>query len=379
MTDQGLHEQLSAISDQVRPVDLYERSLRRSSQIGRRRTAAGLVGTAAGIVVVLVVSWQLLGRPLAAPGPVPATHPPTTPSPTAPEPTPAEPLPGPLDNATLKVAPWPRYGDLGNCGTGPFQIVGGQSPVEGKQLTVFVWSSIELTLNGTPGYAAVVSCFGPGEGRVEQVLAYQQTTDGPALIGRVVASDGVDITGFEKLSSPAPDEVSVDVVEQTVPGSAPPAYAILHQQRTYRLSAGAFRQVAGDTTFHATPAGLTLQAGPLAYGPAVQGCRSGTMTLTIHNGGTQVAAELTAAIINPPRFDECPAPFGQAYDSVLVQIGALGPGESRTVTVHATAADPTAEGPIAGGTTEDLAYHYILLRTGQKQYPGSTHYLVSYQ
>ena len=268
---------------------------------------------------------------------------------------------------------------MGNCGTGPFRLVDGQSPIEGQQLTVFVWSSIELTLNGAPGYAAVVSCFGPGEGQVEQVLAYRRTANGPALIGRVVSSDGVDITGFEKLTSPAPNEVSVDVVEHTVPGSAPPAYSILHQQRTYRLSDGAFRQVAGDTTFHAAPAGLTLQAGTLTYGPPAQGCRSGTMTLTIHNGGTQAALDLAAVVINPPAFGECPVPTGQDYDSVLAPIGTLGPGESRTVTVPAVAADPTAEGAIASGTTEDLAFRYIFLRTGQRQYPGSTHYLVTYQ
>ena len=60
MTGTGpLHDSLSDLADSVVPIDLYERSLRRSRRIGRREAA---VGTGAAVVALGLLGsglWQL--------------------------------------------------------------------------------------------------------------------------------------------------------------------------------------------------------------------------------------------------------------------------------------------------------------------------------
>ena len=375
----NLHEELAAISEQVRPVDLYERSLRRSDQIGRRRAAVGVGGTALGIVLIVLLAWQLGARPLAAPGPVPATRPPTTvvlvPTPSvSPEPAATTPAPTPpsrLANARLTVPAWPRYGGAGGCGTGPFQLVDGQVFL-GSGLTVGLGTTIEASLNGATADVATVHCFGPGEQGVSQVLAYRRTGTGPALIGRVVATDGVDITHFDKMTSPGANEVTVMALDQFIVGTDPPPYATLRQQRTYRLVGSAFRQVAGETTFRASPAGITVEARALTFAAPIEGCRTGTMQLTVHNGGAKTAFDLSAVVVAPlMEAGDCEAAPGQDEYSLETGIGTLDAGESRTVSVPAIT-------PHVDAGTEDNPYNIIYLRTGSQQYSETTHFVIIY-
>jgi TolB protein len=58
MNDDALKESLGDLAESVRHVDLYERSLARSGRIGRRRA---LAGTGAGLAVLAVTGWGLLG------------------------------------------------------------------------------------------------------------------------------------------------------------------------------------------------------------------------------------------------------------------------------------------------------------------------------
>jgi hypothetical protein len=177
------------------------------------------------------------------------------------------------------------------------------------------------------------------------------------------------------LTSSKPDEVSVDVLDQLIPGTATPTYSTIHQQRTYRLTGNLFTQVAGETTFQASLAGVTVTPSALTFAPPVAGCRIGTITLTIHNGGTAPAPDLSAVLIGSmDTGGDCPAPPGQGYESVMVGIGTLAAGDSNTITVPVVVSD------IKGGASvEDSPYDFIYLRTGNRQYPGSTHYIVVYQ
>jgi len=373
----NLHEELAAISERVRSVDLYERSLRRSNQIGRRRAAAGIGGTALGIVLIVLLAWQLGARPLAAPPPVPATNPPTTdvvvPTPTvSTDPTPAPTPPSRLANATLTAPAWPRYELAGGCGTGPFRLVDGQAQVN-SSLSVWLGSWAEVSLNGAMADVATLHCFGPGENSVSQVLAYRRTASGHTLIGRVVATDGVDRTGFDALAPAGTNEVMVEVLDQFIGGTDPPSFAILRQQRTYRLVGNAFQQVAGETTFRAGPAGITVEASALTFAESQQGCRSGSMTITVHNGGTKPAVDLRAVVRAPlMEAGDCPAAPGQDYDSLSIGIGTLAAGESRTVTVPAIT-------PHVDAGTEDNPYNIIYLRTGTQQFAATTHFVIVYQ
>ena len=68
MTDTDLRDSLAAIAGRVHPADLYERSLRRSRQLSRRRVASTITTGALALALAAVIASPFLPDPHRAAG-----------------------------------------------------------------------------------------------------------------------------------------------------------------------------------------------------------------------------------------------------------------------------------------------------------------------
>jgi hypothetical protein len=235
---------------------------------------------------------------------------------------------------------------------------------------------VTLIVAGQTHTVGVLTCRGPGEGSSAQVLAYRRDGDAFVLVGPVFDTSMVApaegawafVTGI----AVAGESVVVDVMVRLSIGSSVPRFEEMTQQRTFTWDGTGYTQTAGPTSFLADPAtvDLSLTTGSLAFAPAEGVCRTGTITLTITNRGASSVDGVAVALILPglgERPVDCPAPPGQGLDSAMVEVGAIGPGQSRTVT--ATVVADSRGDPGRFGGPPDRTYADLRVgdqRTGDK-------------
>jgi hypothetical protein len=375
----NLNNALADIANRVKPVDLYERSLRRSAQIGRRRAAASIATGAMAVALVSVGAWGILPHSGADAPTQPATAPTVTESP-----APVMPTHDPntkvadagseLANATLNVPAWPRRGALGGCPEGRVTFKQRSRFSTDHKREAQIASALPMKIDGNAVYVVTLICQ-QAEGQVVQVVAYSSGAE-HALIGVVVATTG-EIDHISWVADATPDLIQVELDHQTVDGQMPPAYTLIFQTRFYTFQNGAFVQAGGPSTFAVDPSQhATVTPSSLDFGKAVAGCRTGTMTLTIQNTGSHALGGISAAVISTevmPRHT-CEVPDTQGYHSAIVQVTEAGkvpsfaPGASKTVTVTIVIPDR----PGLSGTRVDQPENFVQLRvidaSGQPQY-----------
>jgi hypothetical protein len=284
-----------------------------------------------------------------------------------------------LKDATLDLPAWPPRQDTEPCPTRRVTFVNGTYSAPDPRESVN--NVVVGYVAGTPTYLAKLYCYGPGEGRVEQVVAYRADGDSFALLGKVVDSGvpggGPDTHVWLGQTTVDGDAVTVEVGLQTVPGSAPPHHSRFSQRRTYTWQGDRFVQSGGPTTLRADPgaAKLTVSASRVTFQPPANGCRTGRVTVTVRNDGPQVAADVKAALMfyalgNDP--GPCQTPANQGYNSYLATVGTLAAGQSIQVTATMVVADGEYE------ALYDDPYNYIQLRVGDLYYPGNTRIVVEF-
>lgn len=345
MTDFDVRTGLADIATEVRPTEMYDRALRRSEQIRRRRAGLAALGAAVAVLVIGGTTWQLL--PQAAPAPLPPAE--SSPPAESPPPETSEP-PTPrtaLGNATLTLPDWPGPREeigLGECATGPITFVDDwyYDDVRGMHLTMV--HEVTVDVGDATHHVGLFSCSGPGEGRASQVVAYRATADGYALVGAIVDNSVVTPEegelGFVGLIAGGEGEVTVNVIVQLTIGTWPPEYSRLSQRRTYSWDGSRYVQSAGPTSFltDRSVADLTLTTSELVFAPEVAGCRTGEMTVTVKNNGSRAVSDIAVALLvggsGEASAIACPdVPATQGDDSSLVPVGSLEAGESRTIAV----------------------------------------------
>lgn len=337
MTDHDIHEALVSIADRSRTADLYRRSLTRSRQLGRRRTVAAVVTTVLSVLMATAAVWQLI-PPTAAPTTAPTPLHTVTGQPTQ------QPPIGAAYRPTITYPAWPVVGNLGGCLTGTQDFR--NKSVHGH--TIHIDADATAHIGGEDAIILIMSCYGPGSGRVQLAAAYRVLFDGTySLIGSMVATGAGGITNLGFISSPGDDRVTVQTGSQLVPGDSPPDYAIVWQNRTYTFDGRRFAQTDGPRTFVADPATtrVSVTVSPLVFGPAVNGCRTGTMTVKVRNTGAASATGLTAvAFLDrvPAAPDSCDKDVNQGFNAIEGPVGPLDPGASAEVllTVTAGVGDP---------------------------------------
>jgi hypothetical protein len=388
-----LNSGLSELAEDTSSVDLYDRALTRSRQIGRRRVVvAGCV--AAAVVLIAIGGAQLLPLTAAAPIPPEASSPavslPASPveSPSADAPSPGPSATG-LDllNATVPLPPFPERPRVGPCPAGPLRFTDGMHSVPGGSVSVGLGPTVsaDLDADGIPEVVGMFWCQGPGEANVSQVVALRgRSTGALTLMGQVVGhvvgvgDDLTDIVDIEATTGVV--QVRVSRTPLVAIGSAPPELGAITQWRTFAWKGTRFTQTGGATTFAAdrSAANLTGLATRLVFAPPDGGCRIGEITLTVRNDGPRATENVMAALILPEvDSGECAnRPPSQFYGSARADFGTLAPGTSRAVTVRIVT--PVYE-TYTAGTVVDQPYNYFELRTGDRTYVDRTTVVVEFR
>ncbi|MFB9183435.1 hypothetical protein ACFFX1_35355, partial [Dactylosporangium sucinum] len=174
MSLDNLRNELHGLADEVRPVDLHDRTLHTSRRLRLRRTAVTSVAAvaalvaASGLALAVVPDERTVDPPAAsstAP-PSPATSSPAPPS-SAPPPAAVE-LPrhqgtapprfaaGPLANARADIG----WSTASQCGTGLVKFAGGTYAYPGRAGTMHVVRTAagDVNRDGTADLVAVLEC-----------------------------------------------------------------------------------------------------------------------------------------------------------------------------------------------------------------------------
>jgi hypothetical protein len=248
---------------------------------------------AAAAVLVLAIPLVVF----AARGQLPwqQTNAPVTSSPTAtppPSATPGGPAPdgriplAELKNATLDIPAWPTDNLTGLSGRLTFVEGEVISPVDAAfsfERHIIIFSAIygDVDADGAQETIALIGCV--VQGGSEQLVAFDRDAAGNIVtMGTVVATTG-EVRYIDDSTALALDDGTVMVRVgdyQTCCGDPTP---VQYQDRGYRWNGHEFGQVVGATSFPLNPSVTEtgLAAGQLVFGPAVDGVRHGTMTVTV--------------------------------------------------------------------------------------------------
>jgi hypothetical protein len=306
--------------------------------------------------------------PLGSPSPVPTTSA-YVPTETA---TCDKTQPAPdLCNATVDVPSWGLEIDTA-CPHGPVTFVAGRytghkaNPFEG----IMKVHSGDVDHDGVAEEIVLASCQ-VGDPSTDQVFVVDHTASGALhTLGQVIApKEGFNFQVHDIAAAP---DGSVRLNISNVLGSDSQAEALeVLQWRTYSWNGRQFVQTAGSTSFEASHSAnsLSMSMKPVVAIKPEGGLRHATVTITVHNSGTNTAAATLVRLTAEPWFRLVPGPcdpqgMENTGESCPVDLPA---GATRTITFDATitVAD-TAEVLSAGGPNSDVLL--IQLRLGDQSY-----------
>jgi hypothetical protein len=348
---QLLRDNFRLLSEGVQQVDLRDRVLAASRRAARRRTA---LVAAAVIAVVGAAVTAAFALPSSRPVP------PADPSPSlisVPPPTPAgayvfatdPPADTSLDGIALTVPAWPGGDAEHTCG-GDVVLHGGSyvfTTGAYRQLRL-----VKAVSHGPTSLAALFYCPLAESGRQFQVVDYVvEKAAAYRVRSQVLVSRPGGVEAMFDLSV-AGAEIRVEVGDWAGSLTVNEAsHFSVHQWRAYGWNDNAITQVGGPTTFAPNPNkyDLSAAASTLVFGPAVNGTRMGTLTVTLKNSGSGLAAPAVVTVSNPPsavRVDAqstaCP---GGSWASLAAgnqkcRVGQLAPGSSIVLVLVFSLATP---------------------------------------
>jgi hypothetical protein len=371
---------LSDLADLYDVVDLNERVTATSRRLQRRRT---LAGSALAVLLVLGGLAALARHPGRAPQPPTITPTPSgSPTPSQTQEPPRGPTitipPGAIDltNATLDLPQLPN--DFAPCqGRQTFtrNYASAYSADDEIDVSSVIRQEIvgDVNRDGRTDTVAMISCQ-ISEAQYWQVVAFDGTQESVHTIGPVLAigsQPGLMVV-FD-LRVLASGEVRAEVVDYQGVGTGHAAEISTHQTRTYGWGGGAFRQVAGPTTFPPNPHFIDLRVttSNLVLGKPVNGLRTGTLTATVQNRAAVSAYGVEFDLTAPSwlqhvglEWAQCHVLDPDAMAHANCEIGELAAGASRTLTltfsaeVSSDALDPGQPSVTAQGASMifDLGY-----------------------
>ncbi|GAA3455191.1 hypothetical protein GCM10018962_70240 [Dactylosporangium matsuzakiense] len=347
----------------------------------RRRVRYVLIAVAVLVLVVPIGVWLLMHRGGAgSAGPAPVVSSPSAaasasagPSPAqgSRTPTPAAPdgriAAATLKNATLEIPAWPADNLTGPSGRVTFtdgQFLPPPSATQPDRQRLAMYDIVYGDVDRDGAGETVAAIFCGWQGGSTQIVAFDRNRAGAIVtVGRVVATTGeIRTIGFDTMRVLADGTVRVTVGDYLrCCGDETPT---LSQTRGYRWDGHAFVQVSGPTSFPLNPAvtetGLTV--GELVLGPASNGVRHGTLTVSVTytRGVKPGAIELTFYRTSPLLRDGSgwPPVRDDGYGAWSIERPAPAIGATATYTFAFSSAatdvpqpfDLTARGVSADGT-----------------------------
>lgn len=271
----------------------------------RRRWQIALIAVLGILVLVLPIGVYLLvrggGEQSAAPGGGPSASPSTSaPATTSPAPSRSGTPNGrisleTLGNSTLNIPSWPADNVRGPSGrlrfhNGTYQIpqpaqpAAQQRPPIGSELVVLSVTYGDVDRDGSDETVAEIGCI--IEGGSQQLVAFDRNASGQIVtMGQVVATTGeIRVIRTDGTHVGTDGVVTARVGDYlSCCGDETPQ---VWQNRGYGWSGGRFHQMSGPTRMAANPqvTETSVSAGTLVLGPAVDGYRYGTLTVTVKHG-----------------------------------------------------------------------------------------------
>lgn len=345
---------LADLAEMYDVVDLSDRVAATSRRLQRRRMVVG-----SALVVLLLVLGGLAAltrHPSRNPQPPTVTPTPSvspTPSPTQ------EPPRGPtitipagaidLTNATLDLPQLPN--DFAPCqGRQTFtrNHASAYSPDDEIDVSSVIRQEIvgDVNRDGRTDTVAMISCQ-ISEAQYWQVVAFDGTQESVHTIGPVLAigsQPGLMVVFDLRVLGSREVRAEVGDYQGVVTGHA--AEISTHQTRTYGWGGGAFRQVAGPTTFPPNPHFIDLHVttSGLVLGQPVNGVRTGKLSVTVQNRAAVRAYGVEFDLTAPLWLQHVGLEWGQCHvlepDTMAhanCEIGELAAGASRTLTLTVSA------------------------------------------
>ena len=334
---------------------------------GHRRTRIALIAGAAALVLAVPPTLYFTlhsdsGGPVSATASAaasttatsaPSVSPSAAPgTPTAPA-TPAAPAPdgripaAVLNNATLNIPPWPADTGLdGKPGlSGPVKFTNGGVTIPGDPTHLSVLHiSIDHIVYGDVdrdgAQETVAAIFAGGQGGSRQLVAFDRDRAGRIItLGSVLATTGPIRQIAETTYQVQPNGV-INARVGDYAGCCGDETPVLWQWRSYGWDGQRFHQVDGPTTFPVNPSvtETAVTAGDLAFGPATDGIRHGTLSVTVSYLSGAVPAHLSIVFyLGSPG---SPQPDSQAWPpthpaaggGTAVDVPTPAPGVAKTYT-----------------------------------------------
>ena len=271
----------------------------------RHRWRVALIAALAALAILVPVGVYLAlrggnestGSTSAAPSSPASASPSGTPSPTASRAPDGRIALETLGNSTLTIPAWPADNVRGPSGSlrfrgGAFPIPQSPSPdahqpPTGIELVILAVTYGDLDRDGADETVAEIGCM--IEGGSQQLVAFDRTASGRIVtMGTVVATTGEirEIrTGSARIGDDGVVTARLGDYQACCGDETPRTW----QDRGYRWYGGRFHQVSGPTRMNANPhvTETSVATGELVLGPAVDGYRYGTLTVTVqHQWGT---------------------------------------------------------------------------------------------
>jgi hypothetical protein len=274
----------------------------------RRRRVALIAGAAALVLAVPPTLYYSLHNDSARPavatpsaGPLPATSAPSTspsvtPGTTTAPATPAAPAPdgrisaAVLNNATLNIPPWPTDTGLnGKPGlSGPVKFTNGgvDIPGDSTHLSVLHMNIDHIAYGDVDRDGAqetVANIFAGIQGGSQQLVAFDRDRSGRIItLGSVLATTGPIRQIARDTFQVQPNGV-INARVGDYAGCCGDQTPVQWQWRSYAWNGQSFHQVGGPTAFPVNPntTETSLTTGDLISGPAIDGVRHGTLSVTV--------------------------------------------------------------------------------------------------
>ncbi|WP_117211391.1 hypothetical protein [Allorhizocola rhizosphaerae] len=263
-----------------------------------------------------------------------------TPAPVVTTPPPHSPLPEVKDGRftveELLGAPAPTF-DEPACGK---KIVA--KPAPGVESKVFAKEVAHANLDSDPQLetAALLVCTTDDEST--RVAAYDRDAEGKVvMLGVVVGMLGErgmhDVIGIKPRTAGGIIATVHYSTYSPEPGEPDP------QEREYAWNGSKFTQVGGPTTFAPAKTDLSLTASPLRLGPAQNGKRTGTVTLTLTGSGPDDSHSIDIELSTGHRITI------EGHPGNVIKHGPVKAEETRTITLTVTIEVGSGQSPLSIG------------------------------
>ncbi|GAA2621667.1 hypothetical protein GCM10010399_61000 [Dactylosporangium fulvum] len=242
-----------------------------------------------------------------------------------------------ITNGTLDIPAWPSK----LCVHGKVTVRDGK--VAGTaDLRVVKIATVDLDKNGSADAVVIFRC-NLGDPPTDMAVAFRRAADGSIETMGTVARG---INQFRDVRAGAAGTVELQVSDQGGSDDIAVVGQVV-QWRTYGWTGTRFDQADGPTAFNVAMPKFTATLSDLTFEPAVNGQRNGTMTVTLHNGGSTTISD--ASIVYQMEFKvtspKCDMPIpGSTGDPLWNRAGRcrvqpIAPGATATVTFQVTASD----------------------------------------